>query len=153
MLNILRVHGYICALIILLLARCCFFLVIVKSLTCESPSVQRSLNLFKNSYGLYTIAGCLFYHPSEYQVQRHTAVSSTSKPNEWLQPRTIKQVPFLRFEDIDFTSAECSMKNYISMQQMCQLQSDQSDNELSQLDSSQTNLCLLLQTILPHQTS
>ena len=39
-------HGYICALIILLLARYCFFLVIIKSLTCESPSVQRSLNLF-----------------------------------------------------------------------------------------------------------
>ena len=78
--------------------------------------------------------GALLYW-TEYQVQRHTAVSSTSKPNEWLQPRTIKQVPFLRLEDIDFTSAECSMKK-LYKQQMCQLQSDQSDNELSQLDSS-----------------
>ena len=75
--------------------------------------------------------GALLYW-TEYQVQRHTAVSSTSKPNEWLQPRTIKQVPFLRLEDIDFTSAECSMKK-LYKQQMCQLQSD---NELSQLDSS-----------------
>lgn len=70
--------------------------------------------------------GALLYW-TEYQVQRYTAVTSTSKPNEWLQPKTIKQVPFLRLEDIDFTSAECSMK-------LCR-QKLQSANEHSQLDS------------------
>ena len=44
--------------------------------------------------------GTLLYWTG-YQVQRYTTVSSTSKPNEWLQLRTIKQVPFLRLEDID----------------------------------------------------
>ena len=66
----------------------------------------------------------------EYQVQRHRAVTSTSKPNEWLQPRAIKQVPFLRLEDMNFTSAECNMK--LCKQQMFQLHSG---NKLSQLDS------------------
>ena len=48
--------------------------------------------------------GALLYW-IEYQVQRHTAITSTSKPNEWLQPKSLKQIPFLRLEDIDFTSA------------------------------------------------
>ena len=53
--------------------------------------------------------GALLYW-TEYQAQKHMAISSTSKPNEWLGPTTIKQVPFLRLEDIDFSSAEFSIK-------------------------------------------
>ena len=64
--------------------------------------------------------GALLYW-IEYQVQRHTAITSTSKPNEWLQPKTIKQIPFLRLEDIDFTSAESSMIMKLCKQQMSQL--------------------------------
>ena len=75
--------------------------------------------------------GALLYWV-EYQVQRHTAITSTSKPNEWLQPKTIKQVPFLRLEDIDFTSAESCMK--LCKQQMSQL------HEHSQLDSTQHSI-------------
>ena len=71
--------------------------------------------------------GALLYW-IEYQVQRHTAITSTSKPNEWLQPKITKQIPFLRLEDIDFTSAESSMK--LCKQQMSQL------HEHSQLDST-----------------
>ena len=50
--------------------------------------------------------GALLYW-IEYQVQRHTAITSTSKPNEWpwLQPEILKQIPFLRLEDMDFTLA------------------------------------------------
>lgn len=73
--------------------------------------------------------GALLYW-TEYQVQRQTAVTSTSKPNEWLQPKTIKQVPFLRLEDIDFTSAESSMKLY---REQMQLKSDSQLDSLMQL--------------------
>ena len=48
--------------------------------------------------------GALLYW-IEYQVQRHTAITATSKSNEWLQPETLQQIPFLRLEDVDFTSA------------------------------------------------
>ena len=39
----------------------------------------------------------------------YTAITLISNPNEWLQPKSIKQIRFLRLEDIDFPLAESSM--------------------------------------------
>ena len=45
-----------------------------------------------------------------YQVQRYVALTSTLRPNEWLQPQTTKQVPTLRLDVINFTSVEESIR-------------------------------------------
>ena len=38
--------------------------------------------------------------------------SCTSGPNQWLEPKSIKQVPYLELGSIDFTSANQSMKKF-----------------------------------------
>ena len=60
--------------------------------------------------------GALLYY-IEYQVRRYAETSSTSKSNTWLEPSTVKQAPYLRLEDISFTSAEQTMKEYRKLQQ------------------------------------
>ena len=50
-------------------------------------------------------------------VRRYTDISSTSKPNLWIEPHAIKNAPYLRLEDINFTSAEQTMKDYKQLQQ------------------------------------
>ena len=55
--------------------------------------------------------GALLYW-IEYQVHKYSDTSSTSKTNLWIEPRTVKQVPYLRLEEINFTSAEQTLKDY-----------------------------------------
>ena len=51
--------------------------------------------------------GALLYW-LEYRV-RTREDSCTSQPNQWLEPKCVKQVPYLELEKIDFTTAEKSM--------------------------------------------
>ena len=60
--------------------------------------------------------GALLYW-IEYQVRRYADISPISKPNLWIEPHTTKHVPYLRLEDINFTSAEQTMKDCKQLQQ------------------------------------
>ena len=54
--------------------------------------------------------GALLYW-LEYQV-RTREDSCTSHSNQWLEPKCVRQVPYLELERIDFTTAEKSMKQF-----------------------------------------
>ena len=60
--------------------------------------------------------GALLYYV-EYQVHRHVETSSTSKPNAWLELCAVNQAPYMRLEDVNFTSAEQTMEEYRKPQQ------------------------------------
>ena len=64
----------------------------------------------------YSHVGAFLYW-IEYQVRIYTDISSTSEPNLWIEPYTIMYVPYLHLEDINFTSAEQTMKNCKQLQQ------------------------------------
>ena len=53
--------------------------------------------------------GALLYW-MEYKVRTQEEQSSTSGPNPWLEPKPVRQVPYLELGNIDFTSAEKTMK-------------------------------------------
>ena len=55
--------------------------------------------------------GALLYW-LEYHIRKREEQSCTSGPNQWLEPKTIKQVPYLELGSIDFTSASKSMKQF-----------------------------------------
>ena len=46
------------------------------------------------------------------QVRRYSDTSSASKTNLWIEPHIVKHVPYLRLEEINFTSAEQTLKDY-----------------------------------------
>ena len=50
----------------------------------------------------------------EYSIQKREEQSCTLGPNQWLEPKSIKQVPYLELGSIDFTSrsANQSMKKF-----------------------------------------
>ena len=60
--------------------------------------------------------GALLYW-IEYQVRRYADTNSTSRLNLWIEPHGIKHVPYPRLEDINFTSAEQTMKDCKQLQQ------------------------------------
>ena len=53
--------------------------------------------------------GALLYW-MKYKVRTQEEQSSTSGPNSWLEPKTVRQVLYLELHNIDFTSAEKTMK-------------------------------------------
>ena len=55
--------------------------------------------------------GALLYW-LEYSIQKREEQSCTSGPNQWLEPKSIKQVPYMELGSIDFTSANRSMKKF-----------------------------------------
>ena len=72
----------------------------------------------------------MFTHRSTALLDRVSSAKThgnflTLKQNEWLEPTTIKQVPFLKLENINFTSAECSLKLYREQMRL------KSDNQLT----------------------
>ena len=55
-------------------------------------------------------------HWIEYQVRRYADISAISKPNLWIEPHAVKNPPYLRLENINFTSAEQTMKDCKQLQ-------------------------------------
>ena len=53
--------------------------------------------------------GALLYW-LEYTVRKREEISCTSGANQWIEPKCTKQIPYLEPVNIDFTSAERTMK-------------------------------------------
>ena len=53
--------------------------------------------------------GALLYW-LEYTVRKREEISCTSGVNQWIEPKCTKQIPYLELVNIDFTSAERTMK-------------------------------------------